>query len=134
MNDYIYGLSPINKTAAVVTGQKGCSKELSAEQKRDSLVARIKQINHIFSTAKMKKSDPVKVKLTTELTSLCKEVSDLNKEMKKKPRHRDVSPFFLLVARDELTEFQYKRILSKAVELGNKYGWSTDEMKDDRRD
>lgn len=103
-------LIPINKTAALVTSQSGCASDdtLTTEQKRENLVTKVKNLEkEILSlpkkSKKRKELGQVKVKL-------CLKINSLRPRMKCK----GVEGHIMDILREELTPFQFKRILSKA--------------------
>lgn len=103
-------LVPINKTAALVTSQGGCASDdtLTTEQKRENLVTKAKHLEkQILSlpkgSEKRKELGKVKVKL-------CLEINSLRPKMKCK----GVTDHIIDILREELTPFQFKRILGLA--------------------
>ncbi len=115
----VYGMIPINKTAAVVTSQKNCSEQLTAEQKRASIIDHIRQIEEEIKT--LKKSDKKRKKLGVRKFELQQEISKLNKSMGKigigESNRSDFADCVFDVLRDNLSPFEYKRIIRLAEEL-----------------
>jgi Ni2+-binding GTPase involved in maturation of urease and hydrogenase len=48
MNEAVYSMLPVNKTAAVVTSQRGCSDKPTVEQQLENLKLRAKQLQMAF--------------------------------------------------------------------------------------
>ena len=115
----IYGLTPINGTAALVTGQGGCSDTLTPKQERESLIDHVNQIDVLMLTLP-KTSKDRKVLGATKL-ELCKEISELNAKMKKFSIGIDGRDSFndciFAVMKEQLSKFQYKQILKLAREM-----------------
>lgn len=127
--DSIYALTPVNKQAAVSVSQSGCSDSLTLEQERESLKDRWNQLNELLSSQNLSKKDPKRLKIGADLRVICDRLSEINSQIKKKPRRVDISPFFLLAAKEVLTKFEYQRIMKKALENAEENEWSTDNMK-----
>lgn len=127
----IYGLKPVNKTSATVTGQTGCQAELTDAQRKQNLSARVNQLNQLLSTSKLSKKHPERIALSKEFETLSRELQELRERLKLKPKKRDASPFFIILAKKHLSKFQYEKIMDEAIKAGIKYDWDTDAMKAD---
>ena len=106
----IYSRSPINKTAALVTSQGGCATDgtLSSEQIRENLVSKLKAIE--VEILACKKGSKKRKELGKKKTALQEQVSEIRPKMKCK----GVKDHILDILREELTDFEFKRILKKA--------------------
>ncbi len=107
----IYGRQPVNKTASVVTSQSGCASDntLTNEQLRENLVSKLKHLeDEIISTPKGSRR---RRELGAKKAELCAMVNGLRPSRKCKV----VKDHIMDVLREELTEFEFKRILKKAI-------------------
>jgi len=109
IND-IYGLRPINRTAGLVTGQAGCTTELTDEQIRENLVAQLKAL--MAENETLKKGDPRK-KIVGKLLSEKSQEINAVRPKKKLP---GVENYFIDVARENLSAFEFKRWMNVAAE------------------
>lgn len=125
----IYTMQPINKTAAVVTNQAGCSESLSDEQLKESLSARATQLVEFIRDCGLPKKHPERKAASEEYHELTLQLREIRSRIKVKPRGRDICPFFLLVAKSNLTKYQYEKIYNEAIDLAEKYNYDTDKMK-----
>lgn len=113
----IYGLTPINGTAAVVTSQGGCTDELTPKQERENLIEYVKQIDVAIMTLPKGSEQSNKKRKTLGLKKLelCKEISKLNGKMEKFSIGIDGRDAFVdcvfTVMREQLSKFQYKQIM-----------------------
>ena len=105
-----YDRQPVNKTAAIVTSQSGCATDdtLSDEQRRENLVTKLKVLevellSHPKGSKKRKELGAHKLKLTTQVN-----------EIRPKMKCTNVKDHILDIMREELTDFQFKRILHLA--------------------
>lgn len=105
-----YDMQPINKTAALVTSQSGCATDdsLSEEQKRENLVTKLKALevellSHPKGSEKRKRLGAYKLTLTNKVNAI-----------RPKMKCKNVKDHILDIMREELTEFQFKRILHLA--------------------
>jgi len=106
----IYSRLPINKTAAVVTSQSGCATDnsLSGEQIRENLVSKLKAIeSEILSCKKGSKK-------RKDLGKLKKSLQEQVTEIRPKKKCKGVRDHILDILREELTDFEFKRIIKKA--------------------
>ena len=114
----IYGLDPINKTAAIVTSQSGCASDgtLTADQERENIVSRIKQLDMLIANAPRNSEE--RKALGIDKFNLCTKV----KELKLMPSTKKVflSDYIIQLAKEELTSFQWKRIVKRAEEMLSK--------------
>ena len=118
MND-IYGLEPINGTAAIVTGQNGCADELTPKQERKNLIDHVNQLEAVLML--LPKKNKERKLLGLKKLKLCKEISMLNERMKKvKIDHTNRGEFsdcVFDVLREQLSPFKYKQIMRLSREL-----------------
>ena len=106
----IYSRQPVNKTASVVTSQSGCASDdtLTNEQLRENLVSKLKHLeDEITSTPKGSKR---RRELGAKKAELCAMINGLRPSRKCK----GVKDHILDVLREELSAFEFKRILHKA--------------------
>ena len=110
MNNEIYGMRPVNKTAGIVTGQSGCASDdtLTDEQKRENLVAIIKMMDGQLKS--LKKGTKERKALSLEYRKICLAINELRPK-KKTP---GVENYVIDVLRDELSQFEFKRIFTLA--------------------
>jgi hypothetical protein len=106
----IYALSPVNKTASIVTSQSNCASDntLSDEQKRENLVTKLKALeiellSHPKGSKRRKLLGLQKIKLTKQVNSI-----------RPKRKCKGVEAHVLDILKEELTDFQFKRILHLA--------------------
>lgn len=115
----VYNLLPINKSAALVTNQKGCEDEITAEQERQSILDHIKQIEAKIST--LRKSDQERKELGVRKLKLQQRITILNKKMRKVgigPHNRnDFTDCVFQVLKDRLSNDEYRRIIRLAEDL-----------------
>lgn len=112
MPDFDYSLSPVDKTAAVVTGQNGCSGlSLSDEQIRENLVKKAKLLeNQILS---LPKNHPRRKSLGKEKADLCLQINAI----RAKKRAKGVENYFINAAREKLPKYVFDGIMSLAVTM-----------------
>jgi hypothetical protein len=105
-----YGTKPINRTAGLVTGQSGCATDdtLSDEQLRENLVSKWKALTNKIKT--MDKGSPERKILGKEQAELQKQISNL----RPKRKYKDLRDHILDVLREELSEFEFRRLIHKA--------------------
>lgn len=115
----VYNLLPINGTAAIVTGQKGCTDKLTYEQERRSIIDHVNQLDD--KIAVLKKSDPKRKTLGLEKHKLQGRLKNLKEKMKTfgagKANRNDLCDCVFDVMREQLTPFKYKQIMRLAREL-----------------
>ena len=106
----VYGLRPVNRTAALVVSQGGCSSgELTDEQIRENLVLQLKKIASDILTM------PKKSKLRKELGIKKSEIEHQINAIRPKKRKADVAEYFIDVIREELTAAHYRILMARAV-------------------
>jgi hypothetical protein len=106
----VYGLKPVNKTAALVTGQSGCSTDdtLTDEQKRENLVARIKSIHkEIFAS---KKGSPERKALGIKQFEIQQQII----AFRPKKRSPGVVRYLLDILKEDLSPFEWDRLMDRA--------------------
>lgn len=109
----VYKRHPVNKTAALVSVQKNCCDELSEEQVRQNLVDKVKKIDDLIQG--MPKGDERK-RLGREKNELCQKINSIRAK-KKCP---GVEKYVMDILREELSSFQFKRLLHMASERKDK--------------
>ena len=109
--DDLYGLVPVNGTAATVTSQKGRTDgELTDEQKRDNLLAMVAKWQE--QIAKLPKGSPKRKELG-------RKISDTNLEISALKKHRykgDLSFHILDIVKESMPRAQWNRLVEEAVE------------------
>jgi len=112
-----YGARPVNRTAGIVTNQGGCAMDgaLTDEQIRENLVTKWKYLNAEIVT--LDKKSPKRKALGKELAELQKKISSIRPKRKCK----DIKDHILDVLREELSEFDFKRIIHKASERADNH-------------
>ncbi len=108
--DSIYGMLPINRAAGLVTGQSGCTTELTKEQMRENLVKR-KQVMEAELLSLPKKSDRRK-ELGQELQKINTEINAI----RPKRRSVGVENYFIDIARENLSSFEFNRWMNIAAD------------------
>ena len=91
----VYGLTPINGTAAMVTNQKGCADKLTPKQERENLISHVKQVESLLLT--FPKGSKERSRLGLKKLEFCSEISKLNEKMG--------------------SDFQYKQIMRLSREM-----------------
>jgi len=107
----IFSREPINKTAKIVTSQKGCSlPELTQEQLRENLVKKVKYLSSELN--KYPKKSKHRKALGSEILTLNTEINTI----RPKKNAKGVEQFFIDAARDTLTKFQFNIVMDKACD------------------
>ena len=115
MFDSIYGMTPINKTAAIVTSQNGCSNgELSDEQVRQNLVAEEIRLKTIIST--LPKNSNERKKLVKKHRFVAKQIKEINVKLKQK-RDGDIKEYIIYLVKLKMTKLEWSRIIDEAYKL-----------------
>lgn len=110
----VYALRPINRTAALVVSQSGCSSgELTDEQMRENLVIQQKKIARDILTL------PKKSKLRKELGKKKSEVEHLINEITPKKKANGVEFYFFAVVKEELTNAHFRILMDRAIKRMN---------------
>lgn len=110
MND-VYGMTPINKTAALVTSQSGTEGILTLEQERENLVSHLNCIRSEINSL------PKKSKARAKLGLECFETQNQIRAIKAKMKYiseGDLSHYIIDIVKEESTTFQWKRLVEKA--------------------
>jgi hypothetical protein len=101
---------PINKTAATVTSQKGCSKEeLTPEQERENLVAKKKAL--VNELIKCPKNSPERKELARQVTDVEAQIHAIRPK-KKAP---GVENYIMDILREDLTKAQFNSLMTRAI-------------------
>ena len=109
MKDSIYGMTPVNKSAALVTSQSGCTTELTDEQRRDNLVQKVKSL--VLQASKLPKN-------SLERKLIGKQIGEINLEIniiRPKKKCIGVENHFIDVARENLSKFEFDRWMGIAA-------------------
>jgi uncharacterized FlaG/YvyC family protein len=109
----IYTLSPINKTAAFVVGQSGCTSHegLSLEQQKANLCAKWHELeNKIMS---MHKKDPSRKAYGKQIHELHEKISEINKQIKFR-KHGDLSEYIVKIIKSRMTKLYWNQLLEEA--------------------
>lgn len=108
----IYARTPINGTASSVVAQAGCANtdEATPEQQRDNLLAIVAKLREELKTLPKTKATAGKRK------ALGKQIADTNLKISelKAYKRREITAYILEVAKEEMTTFQWQRIVEKA--------------------
>lgn len=99
---------PINKTAAVVTGQSGCRDRQSKEQRREVILSRIKFIES--EVDKYSKNHPERKRLNKEKNKIQIELG----EIRSKKKGKRLQSFIIDILKEELSEMEYQRLKDRA--------------------
>jgi uncharacterized protein YxjI len=104
----IYTRAPINKTAAMVVSQSGCSEELTDAQRRDSLVARWKYLKGRLP--QLPKNCDLRKKIGKEMVAIQNQITEL------RPRHkvRGLQEYIVDVLKERYTKYQWEQIIEEA--------------------
>jgi hypothetical protein len=106
----VYHLNPINKTAAIVTGQSGCASDdtLTLEQQRQNLVA----VKNALAEKALRL--PRKSKERKAINEKVEEYNRQIRAIRPARQAKGVQDFFIDVCREEMTKTQFSIILGKA--------------------
>jgi len=100
--------SPVDKKAAVVTSQRGCTGEYTDEQRRDNLKA------HLFSLRSQLDSLPKFSKDRKELGIRIHEIQNEMHAIRPKRRCPGIEKYILDILREEMTKFEWNRLMERA--------------------
>ena len=105
-----YSRTPVNKTSASVTSQSGCASDetLTDDQVRENLVARFKSIHD--EIVQLPKGSAERKRLGKEQALLQGEISAI------RPKHKcpGVEHYIIEILREELSAFEWNRLMTKA--------------------
>ena len=120
----VYLCEPINGTAARVTSQKGCTTELTPEQERESILDHLNQIEEQIiklTEGGATKKNPKRKELGVKKYEFQCRLSDLNVKLKRigigESNRFDFADCVYDTMKEQLSSFQYKRIMNLAREL-----------------
>lgn len=107
----IFGLDPINKTAALVTSQSGCASDdtLTDEQKRENLVSQSKKLSDQI----------VRLEKGAERKSLSRKKAEIDlmiNAIRPKKKSPGVVHYVMDILREDLSKFEFDRLMTKANE------------------
>ena len=110
----IYASTPVDRTAAMVTSQKGCANtsNLSPEQLRENLVVREKKLKYTLMC--LPKGSIERKQVAKEFHATCTKINAI----RPKKRCPGIESFFVGEARKYLTKYQFDTIMNRA---GNEY-------------
>ena len=106
----IYTKNPINKIAAKVVSQIGCTENLTNEQKRANLVEQWKLLQHRISS--LPKNSLERKRLGKDFSELGLAISAIRK--KKKGDH-DLQHYIVEIVRERMTQNQWCLLMDEAV-------------------
>ena len=114
--DDIYSRVPVNKTAAIVTGQSGCASDgtLSGEQLRENLVAQWKHVREqieVLSRGSLRRKE-----LGRRLHDLQVKINAI----RLKRKALEVKDYLIECIKETLTKPQFDILMAKAVAAMNK--------------
>ncbi len=109
----IYTLKPINKTAAVVVGQRSCTSHdgLSLEQQKANLCAKWHELEK--KIMHMHKKDPSRKVYGQKIHELHLQIIEINKQIKFK-KFNDLSEYIIKVIKNRMTKMQWYQLLEEA--------------------
>lgn len=113
MNEAVYSMSPINKTAAVVTSQAGCNETPSVAQQLENLKLRAKQLHTAF-IKKTYRSESERKALAAEFNDVNNQIKLFKETNKIRQSYNGIVSVFIEVAKEVLTPFLYKQIMSRS--------------------
>lgn len=113
MNEAVYSMLPINKTAAVVTSQAGCNETPSVAQQLENLKLRAKQLHTAF-IKKTYRSESERKALAAEFNDVNNQIKLLRETNKIRQSYDGIESVFIEVAKEVLTPFLYKQIMSRS--------------------
>lgn len=113
MNDAVYSMLPINKTAAVVTSQAGCNETPSVAQQLENLKLRAKQLHTAF-IKKTYRSESERKALAAEFNEVNNQIKLFRETNKIRQSYDGIESVFIEVAKEVLTPFLYKQIMSRS--------------------
>lgn len=111
----IYSRLPVNKVSAVVTSQSGCSDsdELTIEQQRENLVRLARSIQ--VRIKELPKSSNERKALGLQLYQVNCKINAIRPKMKgKNVAGITVADMALEILREEIGEFQFRRLIHRA--------------------
>lgn len=116
MNDLIYGMTPVNATAAKVVNQSGCNDDpLMTEY--ESLRKVAMQLHAELTTDKSK--TPERKAKAERYGKINERLSEVKKQLGVGYKSsKDVSGWFIEICRRELTKHQFDRIMNEAIKRG----------------
>lgn len=118
MND-VYGMSPVNSTAAIVTSQAGCSDELTLDQRRVALVDRSTQLHNELLLHHKKSKE--RIRLGLERFNVQEELAEVNRQVKAlniiNGAKIDDIGYLIKAMKLRLTGFQYNQIIKLSKEM-----------------
>jgi hypothetical protein len=109
----VYHLDPVDRTAASVVSQKGCSDSLTSEQIRENLVQRTHALKRRMSL--MRKNDPDRKKLGAEINETQLAINKIRPK-KKAP---GVQSYVMDILREDLSKFKWNSLMTRAVNRMN---------------
>lgn len=113
MNEAVYSMLPINKTAAVVTSQAGCNETPSVAQQLENLKLRAKQLHTAF-IKKTYRSERERKALAAEFNDVNNQIKLFRETNKIRQSYDGIESVFIEVAKEVLTPFLYKQIMSRS--------------------
>lgn len=113
MNEAVYSMLPINKTAAVVTSQRGCDDKPTVEQQLENLKLRAKQLQTAFID-KSYRNEMERQTMAAEFNSVNSQIKLLRETHQIRKNYDGIESVFIEVAKEVLTPFLYKQIMSRS--------------------
>jgi len=111
--DDIYTRTPVNKSAALVTSQGGCSDKLTRVQERENLVAKMKSLEAVMLSHP--KGSKKRKELSREKHALQNELSKYKDVTYSKDRR--LGDYILYLVKNKMTKAEWDLTVKKAVEL-----------------
>lgn len=113
MIDDIYTRTPINKTAAIVTSQSGCSDEMSIEDRRDSLKRSRESLQRELDS--LTKSHRYRNEIGAKMLQIQQELTLLRKQRKfSGEKDRDLNNYIIDVIKEAVPAYKFQEWISMA--------------------
>ena len=105
----VYGMTPINRTAGLVTGQAGCTDELTLEQERDNLVSILKRLQEEHK--RYPKNSLKRKYLGKKIHEIQMQINAIRPKLKAK----GVEHFIIDILREDMTKAQFSILMDRAA-------------------
>lgn len=113
----IYSLTPVNGTAAIVTGQAECTDgRLSPKQERENLLAQVKKWE--IEISPLMKSGPKRIEIGRKINEYNRRICLL----KDAAKHGDITHIIIDVLKEQMTPFQWESVVKEARKRQKMYG------------
>lgn len=113
MIDDIYSRTPINKTAAIVTSQSGCSDEISIEDRRDTLKRSKESLQRELDG--LPKNHRYRKEIGGKILQIQQELTLLRKQRKfAGAKDRDLNNYIIDVIKESVPSYKFQEWISIA--------------------